>query len=239
MVVETGAPGAAAPSPGSHLDDGAVSADVRSPVELWPAAAVTVDDTDEPESVVPRRVRLRRLAGGTRIVRGTGEVHGDRGRLVSYSVEVHRSLVSEKRRAAELHEHVERVFGDLERGWTARGLRRMQRVGVASRADIRIVLARPRWVNQVCGRKGMRTASRFSCWTGTYAALNLRRWREGSEVGGFASLDQYRTYLINHEVGHGLDYRHRDCPRRGTLAPVMVPQSRSLYGCRANGWPYP
>ena len=69
------------------------------------------------------------------------------------------------------------------------------------------------------------------------AALNLRRWRTG--MRGFPSLDAYRTYLVNHEVGHGLDRQHVRCARRGALAHVMVPQSRSLYGCRANGWPYP
>lgn len=204
---------------------------------VTPTPTVTSEPADDPAAV-----DLRRTPKNTWIVRGQGQRHGDAGRLVRYTVEVQGAVRDRARRAAELHEHVERAFGDEERGWTARGERRMQRVGRAGAADVRIVLAPARWVDRVCARGGMNTAGRFSCWTdrhGRYAALNLKRWVRGSEAPRFGDLDEYRSYLINHEVGHGLDYGHRRCPRKGAVGPVMLPQSRALYGCRANGWPYP
>jgi hypothetical protein len=227
------------------LADGAGGASTSEPTATSTATATaTPTPTVTPDAGPAERpsVRLRRTTKNTWVVRGRGERHGFSGRLVRYTVEVKGNVPGRARRAAELHEHVERAFGDEQRGWTARGERRLQRIGTPAAADVRIVLAPARWVDRACARGGMNTAGRFSCWTdrhGRYAALNLRRWRDGSEAPRFISLDEYRTYLINHEVGHGLDYGHRRCPRRGAVAPVMMPQSRVLYGCRPNGRPYP
>ena len=115
--------------------------------------------------------------------------------------------------------------------------RTMEHVGEPSRARIRIVLASPDTVDELCGRVGLRTQGIYSCWNGEFAALNAWRWEVGAE--GFADLTTYRTYLVNHEVGHGLGFGHVGCPAEGALAPVMMQQSKGLGGCRANGWPAP
>ena len=49
----------------------------------------------------------------------------------------------------------------------------------------------------------------------------------------------YRTYLVNHEVGHLIGLRHPTprCPTPGAPAAVMEPQTGGLVGCVGNGWP--
>ena len=84
--------------------------------------------------------------------------------------------------------------------------------------------------------EGLRTLGEVSCWNGRFAALNVTRWRRGAD--GFPGpLSAYRRYVLNHEVGHGLGYDHRACPRRGARAPVMQQQTFRTRPCRPNGWP--
>ena len=115
--------------------------------------------------------------------------------------------------------------------------RTMEQVADPSRARIRVVLAPPPVVDELCGRVGLDTAGVYSCWTGRFAMLNAWRWDAGAD--GFPDLATYRTYLVNHEVGHGLGFGHEDCPGPEELAPVMMQQSKGLGGCIANGWPHP
>lgn len=115
--------------------------------------------------------------------------------------------------------------------------RTLEQVADPTRADIRVVLADPATVDTLCGRVGLDTAGIYSCWNGRFAALNAWRWEVGAE--GFDDLDTYRTYLVNHEFGHGLGRGHVGCPSAGALAPVMMQQSKGLAGCLPNGWPYP
>ena len=67
--------------------------------------------------------------------------------------------------------------------------------------------------------------------------LNVRRWDHGA--ADFSDLGTYRTYLVNHEVGHGLGRGHVGCPASGAPAPVMMQQTKSTGACVPNGWPYP
>ena len=50
-------------------------------------------------------------------------------------------------------------------------------------------------------------------------------------------LDDYRAYMINHEVGHYLGFGHVTCPAAGSASPVMQQQSITLNGCEPNPWP--
>lgn len=128
----------------------------------------------------------------------------------------------------------ERILSDA-RGWTGAGAWALQRVD-ARGADVRIVLATPATVDRLCAQAGLDTHGEVSCWNGRFAALNIDRWSTGAE--GFpGSVEEYRRYLLNHEVGHGLGYRHRACPRRGAPAPVMQQQTYETRPCRPNGWP--
>ncbi len=115
--------------------------------------------------------------------------------------------------------------------------RTLEQVDDPARARIRVVLAHPDTVDELCGRAGLRTAGIFSCWNGRFAALNSWRWDVGADA--FDDLTVYRNYLVNHEFGHGLGYGHVSCPAAGAPAPVMMQQSKGVGACLPNGWPYP
>ncbi len=121
------------------------------------------------------------------------------------------------------------------RSWSS--TRTLEQVDDPASARIRLVIATPDTVDRLCAQVGLRTVGIYSCWNGRVAALNAWRWDEGA--AGFEDILTYRRYLVNHEFGHGLGYGHVGCPSEGSTAPVMMQQSKSLDGCKANGWPYP
>ncbi|MEX2550789.1 MAG: DUF3152 domain-containing protein [Nitriliruptoraceae bacterium] len=170
-----------------------------------------------------------RTSEGFDVAPGTAEA-GD-GPTLAYTVEVE-SAVEED--LAAVTAVVEAALHD-PRSWAAD--RTLRRVEDPQDAEVRVLLATPETVDELCGEVGLRTEGRFSCWTGTFAALNAMRWAEGADA--FDDLVTYRHYLVNHEVGHGLGAGHRSCPASGELAPVMMQQTIGTDGCVANGWPYP
>ena len=78
--------------------------------------------------------------------------------------------------------------------------------------------------------------------------INLDRWKNGSQRNGSTrfelNVEEYRRYVINHEVGHILkgcqpsDHK-TDCDHSDQgKAPVMMQQTISLRGCKSNhGYP--
>ena len=156
------------------------------------------------------------------------------GTVVRYTVEIESGL---KTRARELSEIADQVLQDRKRGWGSDGSRNFQRVTDVNLANVRVVLANPATVDSRCAAIGLFTAGTFSCWDGSRAMINLERWKNGAT--DFKSLDNYRRYVINHEVGHGLGFGHQSCPSAGALAPLMMQQTKTTGACRPNAWPYP
>ncbi len=130
------------------------------------------------------------------------------------------------------HRHVDAVLHD-PRGWTVADGIAVQRVDDPS-ADVTVVLATPQTTDRLC--RPLQTGGRLSCFNGEAAVLNADRWLTGAPTWG-DDVDGYRSYLVNHEVGHGLGHGHRGCPAPGVPAPVMVQQTKSLEGCAPNAWP--
>lgn len=79
----------------------------------------------------------------------------------------------------------------------------------------------------------------WSCRIGSNVVINFDRWQFASTAWNSAggSLDNYRSMVVNHEVGHWLGFGHRSCGGPGLLAPVMQQQSIDLQGCNFNPWP--
>ncbi|GAA2877749.1 hypothetical protein GCM10010517_39410 [Streptosporangium fragile] len=150
-----------------------------------------------------------------------------KGTVIRYIVEVERGLPFD---TEEFADEVHRILND-PRGWKYR-FKRVSRGPV----KIRVSLSSPGTADRHC--LPMQTLGVLSCWNRGRAVINAMRWNEGTQGYG-RDVASYREYVINHEVGHGLGHGHVPCPGPGRRAPVMLQQTKSLYGCRPNPWPSP
>ena len=162
-----------------------------------------------------------------------GPVRGTAGRLYRYRVTVEGGTGQDPMQVAAV---VDAVLGD-PRGWTANGSLRLQLVPGDAPADFTVVLASPATSEAICATGGLRTGGFSSCRLPGRVVLNLARWLTAVPNYG-APLEEYRQYLVNHEVGHQLGHGHEACTGRGQPAPVMQQQTYGLKGCVANAWPY-
>ncbi len=138
---------------------------------------------------------------------------------------------------------VESVMTD-QRGWVGAGFEfTFSRVGgqtsdAANVADhsYTVILAEGPEVDSLC--LPYDTFGRFSCQIGPVVALNADRWRTAVDDWP-ADLEDYRTMLVNHEIGHLLGQHHPEsrCAGDGQPAPVMAQQSSGVDPCTANPWP--
>jgi hypothetical protein len=157
------------------------------------------------------------------------------GRTVRWSLEVEGGLGVD---TTSLATTVATVLAD-PRGWQKKDGVRFVNVSPTQAAqgspvDLRITLASPDTVDRLCAP--LQTRGQVSCHNGGRVVLNARRWLLGAQAYG-SDLAGYRTYLVNHEVGHGIGHGHAYCAGPGKVAPVMMQQTYGLKGCTA--WPWP
>jgi len=158
------------------------------------------------------------------------------GRTVHYTIETEDGLPVD---AAAFVRVVQAVLSD-PRGWQEKDGVRFVPVTPSASADgadvdLRVTVASPTLTARLCAPARV-SVQQVSCWNDGRAVLNLSRWVRGAHTYG-ADLAGYRTYLVNHEVGHGLGHGHVRCPAPGRPAPVMTQQTKGLDGCTA--WPFP
>ena len=128
--------------------------------------------------------------------------------------------------------------------WVDSGRLRLRQVATSSAYDFTVYLATAPTAGRMCAAGGVdiRVGGRpyTSCRAPGKVIINLERWRRSVPhfVEAKVPLSVYRTYVINHEVGHQLGNRHERCPGPGKPAPVMMQQTLFLKGCIANPWPY-
>lgn len=118
------------------------------------------------------------------------------------------------------------------RGWRRAGFQ----IRFAEDAPYTVVLAEGPEVDALC--QPYDTGGTYSCQNGPVVALNADRWRTATQTWP-GTLAEYRTMLVNHEVGHLLGQHHPEqrCRRPGRPAAVMAQQSSRLRGCAHNPWP--
>jgi plasmid stabilization system protein ParE len=164
------------------------------------------------------------------VVPGSSEVLG-RGPVRRFMVEVEGGLGVDRAAFAGV---VERVLSD-PRSWGGSGSEGFRRVSHGP-ASFRVTLASPHTTDGLC--VPLQTNGSFSCYMGGRAVLNAWRWHQGANAYA-GRLQAYRTYVVNHEVGHALGEGHVGCPAAGHEAPVMMQQTKGVAPCGANAWPYP
>lgn len=135
----------------------------------------------------------------------------------------------------------EQVMGILNdpRGWGEIDAVSFARTDVDAEADIVVTLASPATTELLCGE--LPTNGYTSCGRGRPVNINAARWVDGAAAfaGAGGSIEDYRVYVINHEVGHSLSHGHEQCPAPGAVAPVMLQQTLTVGQCVPNGWPNP
>ena len=81
----------------------------------------------------------------------------------------------------------------------------------------------------------------YSCRVGNAVIINQSRWNEPTPawLNGGGNLENYRTMVLNHEVGHRLGHMDNEnvCQAANGPAPLMQEQSISLRGCSIRWWP--
>jgi hypothetical protein len=110
-------------------------------------------------------------------------------------------------------------------GWSKKGY---FFIPVSMNADVIIRLSSPETIEKKCGLpKGLSCAELG----GKNMYLNADRWFHGASKSRL-SLDNYRQYMVSHEIGHILGFDHEQCPCKGCPAPIMMQQTLGIGQCK-------
>lgn len=129
---------------------------------------------------------------------------------------------------------VYRALNDV-RGWPRAGVVFAQ--GQDGQCDVTITLAEAKELPSFSAG----CSEEYSCRVGNDVIINKKRWDGAVQhwLDAGATLAQYRTMVINHEVGHALGHIDNETPCGGDKqsAPLMQEQSMFLKECSPNPWP--
>jgi len=101
---------------------------------------------------------------------------------------------------------------------------------VETKEQVLIRLSSPKTIENICGLPNNLSCAELG---GRLMYLNADRWFHGS-VASKLALQDYRQYMISHEIGHILGHEHKKCPCKNCPAPIMMQQTLGLKGCSPN-----
>ena len=145
----------------------------------------------------------------------------------NYTIKFHKNLKLNKNSC--IHKIIS-VLND-SRGWKKSGYN-FKYHSFIENPDFIIIFTSSKWITDFCHLPGL------SCTDLRYNEIyiNTDNWRNGSNKS-FLNLNDYKIYLINHEVGHVLGKTHVKCTSPNTKVPVMTQQTLGIGNCKPNPWP--
>jgi len=205
-----------------------------SPPVAAPSAAPTMTgytpDPPVPSEARTSLYRSQQAASGSYVNTTLKLSAASRATTVNpFTVKVETSLRTDPDAVARL---IHEVLDD-ERGWASYGKNSFNLVPTDAPDQLTFYLASPPTVDALCGADV--TKGSWDCRKGRTIVLNSDRWFYGAPT--YASVADYRTFMINRQVGFLLGQSTTTCKKKGTKAPVMMDQGKSLEGCLANPWP--
>jgi len=99
-----------------------------------------------------------------------------------------------------------------------------------SKARVMIRLSSSKTIQEICGLPGKLSCAFLG---GRDMFLCAERWFEGAPKSKL-SLEDYRQYMVSHEMGHILGKEHVKCPGKGKPAPIMLQQTLGIGKCIPN-----
>jgi len=98
------------------------------------------------------------------------------------------------------------------------------------RANVLIRLSLSKTIEELCGVSKMLSCAVLG---GKHMYLCAERWFGGAKESGL-DLENYRQYMVSHEMGHILGKDHLKCTGNGKPAPVMMQQTLGIGECIPN-----
>ncbi|QFZ16816.1 DUF3152 domain-containing protein [Saccharothrix syringae] len=225
VVLDTATP----PNGGAGEADGPRDGDrVAASTPAAPSASekppVEIDLKNFPTAVLPDGPRYSEQGAGTyQVVPGATERAGGGGRLYRYNIAIEDGVepVDYGGDREAFARTVDSFLAD-PRSWVGAGQVSMQRVE-GDDVDFTVSLSTTGTTHALCG---FSIQFESSCWhpPSGRVVINVARWVRGAKAYG-NDIVAYRTYAINHEVGHVLGIQHEGCKENGRPAPVMMQQS--------------